>query len=299
MLTDLENKLAGWTGPSSATEQDKQDRTLRMVMEAINGWSAFNGCNLAVYVKGSYANNTNVRTDSDVDIAVQCHDVVYFEHSPSGEAPLGTPYTGVWTPDKLRAEIGSALRAKFGNTVDSSGSTAFRVHSSSARVDADVVPCFDYHYYFSPTSFREGARVFTKTGTRFENYPQQQITNGTAKNKRTNLTYKRTVRILKRVENAMHAASYHRVVPSFFVECLVYNCPDSIFAKADWTARVKGVLYHVWDSLQGNVEPSDEGDRWLEVNEAKFLFHSAQDWSRKDGRDFAYAAWNYLELGNA
>jgi hypothetical protein len=270
-----------------------------MVKAATDGWAAFDDCGLTVYAKGSYANNTNVRTDSDVDIAVQCREALYYEEHAPGAHPAGTPYTGTWTPAKLRAELGNALRAKFGNTVDSSGSTAFRVNSSSARVDADVVPCFDFRDYFSPTSFRDGAKVFTKTVSSFENYPMQQITNGTAKNKRTNLAYKKTVRILKRVENAMYTDSYHRVVPSFFVECLVYNCPDYVFTRADWTARVKGVLYHVWDKLQGEAEPSAQSDRWLEVNEAKYLFHSGQDWNRKDGRDFANAAWNYLSLADA
>lgn len=269
-----------------------------MVKAAIDGWTAFGDCSLTVYAKGSYANNTNVRTDSDVDIAVQCHDVLYHKDHAPGAHPAGTPYTGIWTPAKLRTEIGSALQWKFGDTVDSSGSTAFRVNSSSARVDADVVPCFDFRYYFSPTSFRDGAKVFTKTGSSFENYPMQQIANGVVKNKQTNLAYKKTVRILKRVENAMYTDSYHRIVPSFCIECLVYNCPDYIFTRADWTARVKGVLYHVWDNLQGDAEPTDNGDRWLEVNEAKYLFNSAQDWNRKDGRDFAKAAWNYLSLAD-
>jgi hypothetical protein len=97
----------------------------------------------------------------------------------------------------------------------------------------------------------------------------------------------------------MYTASYHRIVPSFFIECLVYNCPDYILMRADWTTRVKGVLYHVWDNLQGDDEPSDNGDRWLEVNEAKYLFYSAQDWHRKDGREYAKAAWNYLSLADA
>ncbi len=71
----LEDRLQGWTGPSSDTEQEKQDRTLRMVREAIDEHAAFDDCRLSVYAKGSYANNTNVKTDSDVDISVQCHEV--------------------------------------------------------------------------------------------------------------------------------------------------------------------------------------------------------------------------------
>jgi hypothetical protein len=80
----LEQKLAGWTGPSSSTEQDKQDRTERMVRDTIKAHPAFAGCSLSVYAKGSYANNTNVRSDSDVDIAVQCHEVLYWEEWEPG-----------------------------------------------------------------------------------------------------------------------------------------------------------------------------------------------------------------------
>lgn len=31
-----EEQLTGWTGPSSDTEQDKQDRTDRMITDAVN-----------------------------------------------------------------------------------------------------------------------------------------------------------------------------------------------------------------------------------------------------------------------
>ena len=31
----LEDTLSGWTGPSSDTEQEKQERTVRMIREAI------------------------------------------------------------------------------------------------------------------------------------------------------------------------------------------------------------------------------------------------------------------------
>lgn len=289
----LEEKLAGWTGPSSATEQDKQDRTERMIRDAIEAHAAFDDCALRVYAKGSYANNTNVRADSDVDIAVQCRDVTYWEEATEGAHPPGTPYTGIWTPAKLRAELLEALRAKFPGQVDASGSTAFRIESGSARVEADVVPCFDYRYYFSSTSFRDGARVFKADGGMITNYPDQQLANGRSKNNRTGARYKKAVRIMKRVENAMVNAGVHREVPSFFVECLVYNVPDSVLTRPTWTDLIRGVVVHIYNELEG-AEPSDEGDRWLESNECKYLFHSAQKWTRKDGRDFAQAAWTYL-----
>lgn len=297
-MTALETKLAGWTGPSSTTEQDKQDRTERMIRDAINAHPAFQTLSRKVYAKGSYANNTNVRSDSDVDIAVECTNLFYYDKTSTDLGTSITPYSGEWdNPQRLRDELIIALRAKFGSDVDTSGSTAIQVHSSSARVEADVVPCFEYRYYYSASSWVEGARVYKTDGTHVENYSSLQLTNGRSKNTRTNQAYKKTVRILKRLENAMVADGSHREVPSFFVECLVYNCPDSLFATSTWTATVEGVLAHIHTSLDG-AEPTNDNDRWLEVNETKFLFHTSQKWTRKDARDFAYAGWNYLGLGD-
>lgn len=292
----LEEKLAGWTGPSSSTEQDKQERTERMIREAVAAHRAFDGVSLSVYAKGSYANNTNVKLDSDVDVAVECGDAIHWGERTPGAHPASTPYTGVWTPAQLRAELVAAMQAKFSDSVDTSGSTAIRVDSSSARVEADVVPCFEYHYYFEDGTHRVGAKVFRKDGASTENYSKLQLQHGTAKNNRTSTYYKKTVRILKRVENVMVENGTHREVPSFFIECLVFNCPDAVFAESTWTETVRETLRHIWSGLQGDIDPTAESERWLEVNEAKFLFSQKQKWTRADGRDFAYAAWNYLGL---
>ncbi|GLZ42695.1 nucleotidyltransferase [Actinokineospora sp. NBRC 105648] len=290
----LEDRLAGWTGPSSISEQEKQERTERMIREAVRGHALFSDCNLKIYAKGSYANNTNVRADSDVDIAVQCTDLYYWDEAIAGVRPSGGgSYSGIWTPAELRSELGVALNKKFPGQVDSAGSTAFRIDSNTARVDADVVPCFDYRYYFSSGGYRDGVKVFKKNGTGIVNYPDQQLANGRRKNVETKNCYKHAVRIMKRVENAMFTEGGRREVPSFFVECLVYNCPNSVLLRPTWTETISGVITHIWQALRGD-EPTGASDRWLEVNECKHLFRSDQAWSRADGRDFVKAAWNYL-----
>jgi hypothetical protein len=285
-----EDKLTNWTGPSSDTEQEKQDRTERMIRQAIDSHSPFKNCSLKVYAKGSYANNTNVRSDSDVDIAVECSDAQYWEESEKGSHTAGKPYEGIWTPAKLRAELLSAMNAKFPGEVDASGSTAIQINSNSARVDADVVPCFSYRYYMKHGT-RDGTKIFKTDGSSIVNYPVQQLENGIAKNKRTGYAYKKGARLLKRIENAMAEDGAFRELPSFFMECLAYNCPDSAFVHPTWTECLRTMLFHIWNNLQGN-EPTS--GRWLEVNECFFLFHSNQKWTRDDGREFAKAAWNYF-----
>ncbi|QWA09137.1 nucleotidyltransferase [Sodalis ligni] len=186
----LEAKLSGWTGPSSDTEQSKQDRTERMIRQAIASHEPFNNCSLKIYAKGSYANNTNVRSDSDVDIAVECAEALYWDESEKGNRTSGEPYEGVWTPAKLKIELISAMEAKFPGQVDSTGSTAIQINSSSARIDADVVPCFSYQYYMKSET-RDGTKIFKTDGSSIVNYPAQQIENGTAKNNRTGYAYKK------------------------------------------------------------------------------------------------------------
>lgn len=286
----MEDILSGWTGPSSDTEQDKQDRTERMIRQAIDSHESFTNCSLKVYAKGSYPNNTNVRSDSDVDIAVECTDVLYWEESEEGNHTPGDPYEGIWTPAKLRAELLSAMKAKFPGQVNSKGSTAIQINSNSARVDADVVPCFSFRYYMKYGS-SEGTKIFKTDGSSIVNYPVQQMENGIAKNKRTGYAYKKGVRLLKRIENAMAEDGTFRELPSFFMECLAYNCPDNVFAHPTWTECLRAMLLHIWNNLQGD-EPTT--GRWLEVNECFFLFHSNQKWTREDGREFAKAAWNYF-----
>lgn len=286
----LEDKLSRWVGPSSDTEQERQDRTERMIRQAIDSHEPFKNCSLKVYAKGSYANNTNVRSDSDVDIAVECKEVIYWEKSEKVNLKPGNPYRGIWTPEKFRAELLSAMKAKFPGQVDSTGSTAIQINSSSARVAADVVPCFSYRYYITNGS-RDGTKIFKTDGSSIVNYPAQQKENGIAKNKRTNYAYKKGARLLKRIENAMAKDETFQELPSFFIECLAYNCPDTAFAHSTWTECLRAILFHIWDKLQGD-EPTI--DRWVEVNECLFLFHPNQKWTREDGREFAKAAWNYI-----
>ena len=267
-----------------------------MIREAIDEHEAFDGyrSSFSVYAKGSYANNTNVKSDSDVDIVVECSDACYWqEHDPAkGGHPSASPYTGPWTPEKLRTEVAAALEKKFPGAV-TTGTTAFEVDASSARVNADVVPSFQYKLYFSDGSYRQGTKVFKADGTSVVNYPKLQLELGRAKNVRTNGLYKKTVRILKRLENELVSKGLTEEVPSYLLECLIYNCPEEYFSRDTWRGTMRGCLANIFNATKGS-EP-EEG-RWLEANGAKFLFHPAHKWTRAQVHKFASDAWDYMEF---
>lgn len=265
-----------------------------MVREAIDEHEGFDGfrSDFSVYVKGSYANNTNVKSDSDVDVVVECTDACYWkEHEPAkGGHPSGNPYTGPWTPEKLRQEIADALEKKFPGSV-TPGSTAFEVDASSARVNADVVPAFQYKLYFSDGSYRQGTMIFRKDGASIVNYPKLQLEKGKEKNIRTGGLYKKTVRILKRLENELVSEGLTDQVPSYLLECLIYNCPEDYFSRDTWRGTMQGCLASIFNSTLGD-EP--EAGRWLEANGAKFLFHADQKWTREGVHKFASVAFDYM-----
>jgi len=114
-------------------------------------------------------------------------------------------------------------------------------------------------------------------------------------NKRTNTYYKKAVRILKRLENSMVAAGVTDELPSYLMECLVYNCPDEYFARTTWRDVMQGCLANIFNNTFG-PEPTVESERWLEVNEAKYLFFTSQKWTREQVHTFAGAAWTYMGL---
>ena len=72
-----ENTLKGWKDPASTTEEQRISNTINMIKSAINGSAELKDLTIEVFVQGSYANNTNVRTNSDVDVCVMLTSSFY------------------------------------------------------------------------------------------------------------------------------------------------------------------------------------------------------------------------------
>lgn len=297
-VVDRQAVVRRWSMPSSDYEKDKQDRALRMVTSAIDAWPALSGVSKRIYAKGSYANNTNVRLDSDVDIAVQNAECLYYDYNGCVQAPgeATRPYTGKWTPALWRAEIVAALKAKFPNEVSGSGTVAITIDEhDGTRPDIDVVPCFNYVRYDSSdmTWQHKGSKVFPTSGSPIVNYPAQQLDRGSAKNGRTNGRYKRFARTLKSAENQLVADGAIDDLPSYFMECLVWNVPDSILMGGDTpSAGFQEVLVWLWDRLKNESFVRTD---WEEPNGLKYLFHGGAKWTPADARGLVLATWQYLD----
>jgi len=234
-----EQQCRTWSGPTSDTEDQKRDRTENAIRDAILNSPELTGRAVRVFAKGSYKNNTNVRLDSDVDVAVEFQEAMYYDAMDEVEglsqAGLGlTPYSGSYPIGRFKDDVEHALVKHFGSLAVDRGNKAIHLREDSRSLSADVVPCFTYHRYYamgynSRPLYFEGIQIHPESGSRIENWPQQSYENGTAKNNATGRRYKRMVRILKRLENSMVEEGIIEEVPSFLIESLVYNVPNEGF----------------------------------------------------------------------
>lgn len=256
-----EEQLKNYAAPLSETENQKCLNAIGMVRDALKplGFTDDNKSisplyqdtyayalamrstdytrEIKIFIQGSYANNTNVRTESDVDIAVVQEDVFTPEYRIG---VTGSSY-GFYTPENstksFKDEVHECLTIKFGRDV-TRGNKSIKINGNTYRKDTDTVPCRRYRdyrndYSYSSSSYIGGIHIFCDDGTRIINYPEQHIENGRKKNNDTNRYFKKMVRIAKKIKILMSEVGYISAnnVSSFGLESLLWNIPDEIFMK--------------------------------------------------------------------
>ena len=300
VATEWEDVFRMWSKPSSETEQQKAANAESMIRAAIRDCDRFKGKDIEIFAQGSYRNNTNVRRESDVDITVRCNDVCYADLS--GVAGLRDTDVGLsdatYTYRELKNDVEAALKEKFGKDGVTRGSKAFDVHPTSYRVDADVVAVFQHRRYYRATDgriyYHLGSEFWPDTGGSIINWPQQHHENGVEKNKATGNRFKYITRVLKRLRNHMadQGIAAAKPIPSYLIECLVWNVPNSHFGHDDYVTDVRDALAHLFNDTM----LQERCKEWGEVNELKYLFGPAQPWTREKAFRFVDAAWDFLDF---
>lgn len=284
-----ESMLEGYSQPLSATEDGQCKNAIRMVADALKrlGFTDDNAAitplyldtlayslqlrrssdsrKIKLFVQGSYANNTNVRTESDVDVAVIQEEVFRTEYRstgtlyPQSDADYG--FTSVPAAAKsFKDEVQEALEAKFGSDVERKNKS-IKVHGNTYRKDADTVPCRRYRDYRQDFSRDEsnyvgGVVIYPDKGGIIINYPEQHIANGRKKNIATNHHYKKMVRIMKKMRYLMEGsgnATYRYAagnVSSFMLESLLWNIEDSWYTENCGSYRKVFAFYQLISTLR-------------------------------------------------
>lgn len=293
-----EATLQLWTKPASDTEEQKIENTISMIKSAINSSNELKSLEIDIFVQGSYANNTNVRTNSDVDVCVMLKSTFYTEY-PNGKDRSDYGFTeGTISYDEYKQRVKNAIVNKFGSAVVTEGNKSLKVRSNSYHVNADVVVALllkDYKSIGStdPNRYTEGTRFIARnSGAYVTNYPKLHIANGRQKNNLTNYKYKYLVRIFKRIRNVMvdEGVTNGDKISSFLVECLVWNVPNSIITGySTWTETVKQAIIYLYNAIKDGKHKE-----WGEVSERLYLFHYERKWTASEAQTFLHNMWNYL-----
>lgn len=294
-----EDTLKSWTSPLSKTEEQRVQNTVKMIKDAVTSYDELSDCTMEIFAKGSYANNTNVRQNSDIDICVMLTSTVFCNYV-EGKTAKDYGYTdGKITYADYKSYIIKALKEKFGDDVVSVGNKCINIKANSYHVNADVVPAIQYRDFKNINStdssnYIEGIKFLAKDDAVVINYPKTHISNGKQKNNDTNYEYKKLVRIMKHIRNNMidDGKIDGDEITSFLIECLVWNVPnDKITGSNTWEGTVRNTIVYLWETIK------DEKDqKWGEVSERLYLFHSGRKWTSEKTKNFLYDMYNYLEF---
>ena len=267
-----------------------------MIKSAIDANDELKTMNIEVFSQGSFANNTNVRIESDVDVCIMLKDTFHCKYPEGGNDEDYGFKSSEFTFQQYRDLIKKALQDKFRSEYVYDGNKSLKINENTYHVQADVVPAFqlrNYYYNKSKTAnyYVEGTWFVSKSDQQISNYPKIHIKNGTAKNNRTGYKYKKLVRIMKHIKNDMvdDEKTNGEKITSFLVECLVWNIPDAtITGYSSWTETVKQAIIYLYNAIK-----DDKHKEWGEVSEMLYLFR-CRKWTDQDAMQWLYDAWNYL-----
>jgi len=289
-----EETITGWTKPPSDNEEAKLANSEKLVREAIAEDPVLGQKTVTVFGQGSYANDTNVRLNSDVDINVRYGSVFYFK-IPDGrsreEFDLNNPSD--YTFSEYKNAVEQALVRKFGRTDVVRGNKCITVKESATRVQTDVVPTWLYKRFYANKTKDDGVKFISDNGTEVVNFPLQHIENGKAKNSRTQKRFKRLTRVFRKIRYKMKddGIPVDEGITSFLMECLVWNVPDSVFNEAEnWTERLRNANAYLFRQTLTDEACKD----WGEVSELLYLFRGNRKWTRPMVNSYLMQMWAYM-----
>lgn len=292
-----EKQLQAFAAPLSETEEERCKNAIRMVRDAMklvgytdNDKEIYHletetyayaldlygdaGKEIVLLVQGSYANNTNVRTYSDIDVAVILESTFSPNYRPNVTGANYNFSDGTFSIRELKDEVESALKTKFNNTGIERNDKSIKVYGNSYRVDSDVVPAYRYRdyrddYSYDPSNYVGGVEIRPDSGGRIVNYPEQHIKNGRMKNTQTGYRFKKHVRIMKKMKYLMaeHGYTIPSKVSSFGLESLVWNIPNDVYSI------YPSILRYTFDELLKFLEKNfNDFSNYKEANAIKPLF---------------------------
>ena len=268
-----ERTLSRWSHHQAATAFKQAHVPIRKALNAYD-WPA--DVKFQVFLQGSYKNDTNLGGDSDVDVVVRL-------------AHRLRPRVAGLTGDRLQKDAShkgahqrwksfrdhalKAMRASFGKAAKS-GRKTLKVPKGRIPADADLVVTL---------SHKQGIGLYLSDEKRWiVSYPEQHYQRGLNKEEATGGRFKRTIRMFKAARNRLVEKKVINKddAPSYFIECLLYNVPDDLFAPK---------LAPTYAGILGRLKTASLKDFKCQNGQVPLFGPAPEQWSQKKARAFVKA----------
>lgn len=203
--------------------------TIKDALEAAS--AAYHDKNYQVFLQGSYGNDTNIYSESDVDVVIRLDDVYYSDLtslSPEDKAAY----------DQYKKDVIKALTDRLGSDVKV-GNKAIAVAANGTRRKTDIIAAMQFRRYWKFKSihdvqYDEGICFFNGADERIAIYPKQHSANLTTKHQSCNQWQKPMVSVLKNLRSKLvdDGTLQPGIAPSYYLEGLLYNVPNDKFGSS-------------------------------------------------------------------
>lgn len=249
-----ESQLDKWSSQGSITQSKNTYATVKSAL--LDSKALYAAKSFEVFLQGSYGNDTNIYSESDVDVVIRLDSIM---RSGLGalpqeqqEAYRSTFDNATYTFDEFKRGVSTRLSNAFGNEQITPGGKAFNIKPNSSRRSADVVACHQYRRYTRFISLQDYEYVpgiiipGTPTGD-IINYPKLHSQNATKKHQATSQWFKPTVRIMKNIRTRLvnDDVIAEGVACNYFIEGLLYNVPDDKFGVSYQSTLVNALNWLV------------------------------------------------------
>jgi hypothetical protein len=286
-----EAQLETWSHQGAIAGSSSTYSTVKNALESAT--AAYSGKSYKVFLQGSYGNDTNVWSESDVDVIIRLDSCFHSDQSRLS-AQEKTAWRAVYSDatycqNEFRRDVIKRLTAAFPNAI-TTGDKAIAIKAEGNRRKADVIPATAFRRYYKfngvyDQNYVEGICFWDKSGERIANYPNQHCTNLTKKHQSSGERLKPTIRMMKNLRRKLVDDGLLEAgrAPSYYIEGLLYNVPDDKF-----TSCLGDTFCNAINWLQQEADKT----QLVTANEQYYLLreNAKTCWKPTDGEAFINAA---------
>ena len=281
-----EDQLSTWSHQGAIATSSTTYNSIKSSLATLSNGS--HDYRYEIFLQGSYSNDTNVYKESDVDVVIMLTSLFTYNIDNLPEQQKSTfqqSYSNsIQNRNDFKKIVFDTLCTYYGRQNVVVGNKSIKITGSSNRRNADVIVCNefrDYKFFISRdnSSYDEGIVFNSATENSIKNFPKLHSMFCTQKHQRTGAKFKPIVRIFKNIKNNLISNNKIRdnVAPSYYLEGLLYNVPDTAFA---------GSYNQIIHNAVGYFRKADESSFTM-PNEKDLLFGASSiQWNISDCREY-------------